>query len=269
MTENVTIANCFVTGGYAVGSVLDGTWKPIGDVWGRSSGTGRIKLGTESNGGFRNIAITNCVFEACQGFALETEDGAVVEDITFTGVTMRNINSAPMFLRLGSRLRGPKPETVVGSLKRVIISNVTCSGSSQLPSILAGVPEHPVEDIKISDVYLHQVGGADAAMAALNPLENAEKYPDPRMFGDLPATGFYARHAKNIEFSNVEIATEHEDARPAFHMEDVDGVDFFRVKFPGRKTAGQFRLKDVTDFRVFGCKHYVDASTEHVDDELV
>ncbi len=268
ITENVTIANCFVTGGYALGSVLDGTWKPV-NVYGRSSGTGRIKLGTESNGGFRNVAITNCVFEACQGFALETEDGAVVEDITFTGVTMRNINTAPIFLRLGSRLRGPKPQTVVGSLKRVIISNVTCSGSSQLPSILAGVPGHPVEDIKISDVYLHQAGGADAAMAAINPPENAAQYPDPRMFGDLPATGFYARHAKNVEFSNVEIATERDDARPAFHLEDVDGADFFRVKFPMRKQSGQFQLKNVADFRVFGCKHYVDATMEHADDKVV
>lgn len=268
ITENVTIANCYVTGGYALGSVLDGTWKPISKEHG-GWGTGRIKLGTESNGGFRNVAIANCVFEACQGFALETEDGAVVEDITFTGVTMRNIGTAPLFLRLGARLRGPKPETVVGSLKRVIISDVTSSGASQLPSILAGVQGHPLEDIKISDVYLQQVGGAEEAIAAINPPENAEKYPDPRMFGDLPATGFYVRHARNVEFTNVEIATEKADARPAFYFDDVDGVDLFRMKFPGRKTAGQFRLKAVEDFRVFGCKHYPDAVVERVDDKLL
>ncbi len=269
MTENLTITNCFVTGGYALGSVLDGTWKPNGNTWGKNSGTGRIKLGTESNGGFRNVTISNCVFEACQGFALETEDGAVVEDITVTGLTMRNIGTAPIFLRLGSRLRGPKPQTVVGSLKRVVISNVVSSGASQLPSIIAGVQGHPVEDIKISDVYLQQVGGGDAAMAAINAPENAEKYPDPRMFGDLPATGFFVRHARNVEFTNVEIAVERDDARPAFHLEDVDGADFFRGKFPGRKTAAQFRLKNVSDFRVFGCRHYADATMEHADDKVV
>ena len=269
ITENVTIANCFVTGGYALGSVLDGTWRPVDLGNGRNYGTGRIKLGTESNGGFRNVAISNCVFEACQGFALETEDGAIVEDITFTGATMRNIGTAPLFLRLGSRLRGPKPETVIGSLKRVIISDVTSSGASMLPSILAGVPEHPVEDVKISDVYLHQAGGAEQAMAAANPPENAEKYPDPRMFGDLPATGIFARHVRNLELSNVEIATEREDARPAFHLEDVDGADFFRLKFPHRRQAGQFRLKGVKDFRVFGCRHYPDATVEQADDRLV
>ena len=39
--------------------------------------TGRIKFGTESNGGFKAITITNCVFECCRGLALETVDGAL------------------------------------------------------------------------------------------------------------------------------------------------------------------------------------------------
>ena len=267
-TENVTIASCYVTGGYALGSVLDGTWKPV-EVYGRKSGTGRIKLGTETNGGFKNIAITNCVFEGCHGFALETVDGAVVEDITFTGVTMRNVNTAPLFLRLGARLRGPKPGTAVGTIKRVLISNVTSSGAAQLPSILAGVPGHAIEDVKISDVYLHQVGGGSAEMAAINAPENADKYPEPNMFGDLPATGFFVRHARNVEFTNVEIATEGEDARPAFYLEDVQGADFFRVRLPGQKQAGQFQLKGVSDFRVFGSQHYADAAMEQAGEKLL
>jgi polygalacturonase len=63
--------------------------------------------GTESNGGFKNITIGNCVFESCRGFALESVDGGPIEDITFTGVTMRDIRNAPFFLRLGARLRAP------------------------------------------------------------------------------------------------------------------------------------------------------------------
>lgn len=267
-TENLTITNCYVTGNYELGSVLDGTWKPIRVAPSGPWGTGRIKLGTETNGGFKNITISNCVFEQCHGFALESVDGAIVEDITFAGVTMRNV-SAPFFLRLGARLRGPKPETVVGSMKRIVISNVVSSGAAQLPSIIAGVQDHPIEDLKISDVYLHQVGGAGAEMAAIQPAENAEKYPEPTMFGDLPCTGLYVRHAKNVEFSNVEIATEAADARPAFHLDDVDSVDFFRLKFPQRAQNGQFRLKGVSDFRLFGCQHYPDAKEDHVDDKTI
>ena len=89
------------------------------------------------------------------------------------------------------------------------------------------------------------------------------------MFGDLPATGIYARHVRNLELSNVEIATESADARPAFYLDDVDGADFFRLKFPQRQQAGQFRLKNVSDFRLFGCHHYPDAKEDHADDKTI
>lgn len=65
-TKNVTIANCFVTGCYELGSVLDGSFKkfaPGAHAW----NTGRIKCGTESNGGFINITIAGCVFESAGG----------------------------------------------------------------------------------------------------------------------------------------------------------------------------------------------------------
>ncbi len=266
-TENLTIANCYVTGVYELGSVLDGTWKKMDMPKGRV-GTGRIKMGTESNGGFKNITISNCVFESCQGFALESVDGAIVENIAFTGITMRDVR-APFFLRLGARLRGPKPQTVVGTMRRIILSNIVSSGAAQLPSIIAGVTGHPIEDLKISDVYLQQIGGAGADMAAIQPAENAEKYPEPTMFGDLPATGMFIRHAKNIELSNIEIATESPDARPAFYLDDVDTADFFRLKFPQGQQSGQLRLKNVSDFRLFGCHHYPNAKEDRIDDKTV
>ncbi|MGB7546545.1 MAG: glycoside hydrolase family 28 protein, partial [Terracidiphilus sp.] len=257
-TENVTITNCYVTGGYALGSVLDGTWKKAAGLhW---PATGRIKLGTESNGGFRNITISNCVFESCQGFALESEDGALVEDITVTGITMRDIRSAPLFLRLGTRMRGPR-DARPGVMRRVILSNITSSGASQLPSILSGVPGYAIEDIKISDVILEQVGGGSAEMAALDPEERADAYPDPGMFGDLPATGLFARHVRNLEVSNVEVATRAADARPAFWLKDVNGADFFRVRVP-QGGAPAFDLRQVREFRSFGSRQLADVVLE-------
>src|SRR5947207_13654674 len=110
---------------------------------------------------------------------------------------MRGIVSAPLFLRLGARMRAPEG-TAIGSLKRVLINNITSSGASRLPSIIAGIAGHPVEDIKISNVFLEQIGGGDAVMAALVPPENAKNYPEPDMFGALPASGFFIRHARNI-----------------------------------------------------------------------
>ena len=106
-TENVTISDCYVSG-YDKGSVLDGTWQ-LDEPQAPDHGyrTGRIKLGTESSGGFRNIAITNCIFEHCRGLALETVDGGHLEDIVINNITMRNIVNAPIFLRLGARMRSP------------------------------------------------------------------------------------------------------------------------------------------------------------------
>ena len=179
---------------------------------------------------------------------------------------MRNVVTAPIFLRLGARLRGPKPETVPGSIKRVLISNVTSSNADMMPSIIAGIDGHPIADVKISDVYLEQVGGAGPEIAEIQAPEKADAYPEPTMFGDLPATGFFVRHARNVEFSNVEIATKSADPRPAFHLEDVAGADLFRLRFPEGKKSGQFRLKGVSDFRVFGCQHYPDNSMENGTD---
>src|SRR5439155_1435537 len=71
-TENVTITNCHVSG-YMMGSVLDGTFQvpPNDGIIKQNSGPmGRIKLGTESVGGFRNITISNCTFDHCHGLAL-------------------------------------------------------------------------------------------------------------------------------------------------------------------------------------------------------
>jgi polygalacturonase len=266
-TEHLTISNCYVTGGYKIGSVLDGTWKPfVEEDKSEAVPTGRIKLGTESNGGFKNVTISNCVFESCQGFALETEDGAIVEDITFTGITMRDIRSAPLFLRLGTRLRGPKG-TRPGAMRRVIMSNITSSGASVLPSIISGVPGHVIEDVKLSNVFLQQAGGGSADMAALTPPENEAKYPDPHMFGMLPATGLFARHIRNLEVSNLEIATQAADARPAFWLHDVDGADFFRVRVP--KESPAFDLRDVKEFRCFGSRRVADVSLDNVESRKI
>jgi polygalacturonase len=279
-TENVTISNCYVTGAYEVGSMLDGTWKRWSSDPAQQAKVlpyfpeefnGSIKLGTESNGGFRNIAISNCVFDGSKGFALESADGAVVEDITLTGITMRDCTNTPLFLRLSSRMRGPKGARV-GTMKRVIISDIVCSNSASRlggGGIIAGFPGHPIEDIKIHDVYLEHRGSGTKAMAALNPPEAADVYPDPDMFGDIPASGFFLRDVNNVEFTNVEIAFSQPDARPVFWLSQVDGADFFRIKTPKLLSPTVFALHDVQDFRVMASRNVKDMYLERVDQKQV
>jgi polygalacturonase len=261
-TENLTISNCYVTGIYDYGTLLSGVFKRMHYPLDFRSPSGRIKCGTESNGGFKNITISNCLFESCRGLALETVDGAHLEDITVTNITMRGVVHSPLFLRLGTRMRGPQG-MVPGVLRRVILSNIVSSNAvAEYPSIISGVPGSYVEDIKIADMYLQQVGGGTKEWATLNPPEKENAYPEANMFGVLPARGFFLRHARNLEFSNIEIACEKPDARPAFWMYDVQGVDLFRVK-GGKDTAG-YSLRDVSGFRNFGSRDFPDRTEDTV-----
>jgi polygalacturonase len=257
-TRNVNITNCYVTGAYRLGTVLDGTWKKFdgsAEDHGKIGGTGRIKCGTESNGGFINITVSNCVFEGCQGLALETVDGALLEDIAVTNITMRDVISCPIFLRLGARLRGPKgavgtdQSTVVGTLRRVIISGITSYNTAgKFGSNITGIPGFPVEDVKISDIYVETVGGGTAEQAAIQVAEHEDGYPEPGMLGTLPAYGFYFRHVNRLEMSHVEVTTKAPDARPCIYTDEVHRADFYSIT--AQATPPAFSFHNTTDVRV-------------------
>jgi polygalacturonase len=260
-TEMVTIANCLVSGSFEEGTLLDGTFKRF-PADARLPRTGRIKFGTESNGGFVNVTVTNCVFDGCQGLALETVDGGRLEDVAITNITMRDIVGAPVFLRLGSRMRGPAG-VPVGVLRRVRITNIVCSNSdSRFGSLISGVPGHPIENVQIDGVYIQHRGGGTEEMAAIEPTENEAAYPEPDMFGDMPSHGFFIRHAKGVEVSNVEIETLKPDLRPFAALTDVDGADLFRIRTPRVAQAPVFLLKDVRNFSVARTKPLADTGIE-------
>jgi polygalacturonase len=265
-TEMVTISNCLVSGSFREGALLDGTWKRFADDE-KVGRTGRIKFGTESNGGFKNITVANCVFDGCNGLAVESVDGAIVEDVTFTNITMRDVYNAPIFLRLAARMRGPAGASV-GAIRRVILSNITCiaaSDSKRIASIFAGIPGHPIEDVKVSDVMIVNRGGGTKADAALQLPEKEKDYPEPNMFGTTPAHGFFIRHVKGLEMSGVKIERTEADARPVFALEDVDGAEFGRIRLQVSDGVPAFSLKDVRDFRVYRSKPVPDAEIASVE----
>jgi polygalacturonase len=267
-TENVTITNCFATGGYVEGTVLDGTWKkwPADShhVW----RTGRIKFGTESNGGFRNITISNCVCEDCQGIALEAVDGALLEDVSISNITLRGIVDVPFFLRLGARMRGPSSLSV-GKLRRILISNVVVSlANAKQAAIISGIPGHEIEDVRFSNIFLQVPGGGTREQAAINPPESENEYPEPGGFGPMPAYGFFIRHVKGIELRDVEIQTLQPDARPAFVLNDVDGAEFSCIKTP-RGGGPTWSLSNVRNFGLGQSRPFPDSFLASVQQKTI
>ncbi|MEP7075704.1 MAG: glycoside hydrolase family 28 protein [Acidobacteriota bacterium] len=247
-TENVTITNSQVSG-FDLGTFLDGTLKTTQEFApDKDRPTGRLKFGTESNGGFKNITISNINFAHCRGLALEAVDGGYIEDVSISNITMRDILTAPIFIRLGARQRGPEG-TPIGGIRRVNITNVIVSDAeSKYASIIAGLGGHDIEDIKLSNIRIHYKGGGTTNDAAREVPENEKSYPEPSMFGVLPSSGFYIRHARGITFDNVEMSFEKEDLRPAFVLDDVKNAEFFRTNAQLSGGAKLFSLQNVTNF---------------------
>lgn len=266
-TDHVTITNCYVTGGYEEGTLLDDTYKPIAPE--KAPRNGRIKFGTESNGGFRNITVSNCVADTCRGIALESVDGALLEDVSISNITMRDPVDVPFFLRLGRRMRGPEG-AAIGQLRRVKISDVVVSNcASKQATLITGIPGHPLEDIHLSNIYvLHQGGGA-AEAAGIQVPEIETVYPDPNRFGPMPAHGFFVRHVKGLSMRDVQVKYVKEDLRPAIQLEDVKGADFIHVKVAHAASAPSFVLKNVEDFNVYQSRPLPDMHLDKVEQQTL
>jgi polygalacturonase len=263
-TENVTIVNCQVSG-YVEGSRLDGTYRR------RTSGpfgggpTGRIKFGTEANGGFKNITIANCVFDYCRGLALEQVDGGPLEDVSISNITMRDIVNAPIFIRLGARLRGPNNPSV-GTVRRININNISAYNVAPEHGILiSGLPDHPIEDVTLSNIRIVCQGGGTTAEAKRDVPEYENDYPEPSRFGTMPSWGMFVRHVKGFVASNIELGLLQDDLRPAFFLNDVKGAEFRFLKVPRYQNVSTFVLKKVEEFSVYRSQPVPDAQLEQVE----
>lgn len=285
VTENVTITNCQVSA-YDLGTLLNGTYQKTNK---RRSVSGRIKFGTESNGGFRNITISNCVFDYSRGLALETVDGGVLEDIAITNITMRDVMDVPLFIRLGIRMSSPEglPKSIC---RRIIVNNLVAYNVDPTRGImLMGSKGHDVEDIELTNmkIYYKKGGGIpddptnkrgyifgyvgktediDIDVPELDMAfpEKVKSYPEPHQWGALPSYALYARHVKNLRVNNVQFFYDDKnEMRPPFVMDDVKNVSFHSVEAMKDLLAPFFFLKNVIEFNANNCKGISDVSLQN------
>ena len=244
-TEHVLIEDCEVSG-YDVGSLLNGTrTKHTGKAPDGDGPTGRIKLGTESSGGFRHITIRRCQFNHCRGLALETVDGAEMKDIRVSDLTMRDICNSPIYIRLGNRMRAPEgfhPSKV----SDIRISNVhVTDADSRYACLIAGTEEHPVSHVRIKNLYVQFRGGLTLKdveeQRGSNPFFIPEarrhgqlgeaNYPEPSAHGIQPAWGLSFSHAENIRLKDVRLETIAPDERPPLHFHRAKRIRLSEVTF--------------------------------------
>jgi len=57
--------------------------------------------------------------------------------------------------------------------------------------MIAGIPDHRIEDVKLSNILLRHSGGGTKYEAA-RQLDEKE-YPEPNMFGNTPSHGLFCK----------------------------------------------------------------------------
>ena len=222
-TENLTIVNCQVSG-FVEGTLIDGTMKPA------KNGVGRIKFGTESSGGFRNCTVANCTFRSCRGLALEEVDGGILENIAINNLAMMNVGDYAIYITTGKRNRTPDSKAN-SRIKNILISGVVIDGVSKLSGIqIMGLPELPIEGVRLENIRLTSKGGGTTNDAAIKPKELGIGYPEPGKIGILPAYGIYARHVKDLELANINLKYSQNEMRPAMAFADIDGLEIDNLK---------------------------------------
>lgn len=214
-----------------------------------------FKLGTSSEGGFENIVFSNSVIHndavplgerVISGVALEVIDGGWIDGVQVSGIQMQRTRT-PIFIRLGNRKR--VHDYSQHGLRRVVIENIQAS-EAVLASSITGIPGDMVDDITLSDLRFENAlpSRPEWMNAAVPEKENA--YPEARMFGMLPASGLYVRHARNLRMKNLEFSARSQEGRPTLLFDDVDGVRVSGLKSTAvsghAPVVGLVNARDVT-----------------------
>jgi polygalacturonase len=240
-TKNITVTNCVL-----------------------STCCNGFKVGTATHGVVENIVFSNSVIynddntplneRATSGIALEMVDGGMLDGVTISNIRMQNART-PIFIRLGKRTLG-----AASYLRNVMISGVNATGAIVASSI-TGVPGMPVEDITLADISIEtsEYGRSEGTQHSVP--EQEANYPEARMFGRLPASGLYVRHANRLRLCNLRLKAE-AHVRPAVVCDDVHDLDISGLRATAR-AEGQsvIALHESSDVFVHGSKAPKDTQT--------
>ena len=236
---------------------------------GRSSANG-IKFGTVSKGGFKNFTIRNMTiydtYRSAVTFA--AVDGAEIENITVDG--LRSIHTGNViFLRIGERwnkinslglsekdrkdVRRKEPYMRDITIKNVYAevpldkpdAGYNYEGPIEdlprniSPCIIAGIPGYKIENVLMENIEIVYPGGGNPRYAYRGTTpedldgidEMISYYPEFSQWKELPAWGFYMRHATGITLRNFTFHAQKPDYRPAIVTDDVTGLKLDHVVY--------------------------------------
>ncbi len=208
-----------------------------------------FKTGTESNGGFRNITVSNLQMVpstvresdpntggadwrgAC-GIALGCVDGGMMENISISHVQMDQVR-VPFFIKLGDRgrpIHGCDIHQPAQYARGITLSHITARQASPTGGYIMGLPEQPVRGVRVEHCDLEFEGGGDDTLAESAVPLKREAYPSCDAFGGLPSYGIFIRDAEEIRLTDLTLRTLIPDARPALRWQRVRHLNLEHIK---------------------------------------
>lgn len=243
--KNITVKNLTVFDTYrsaiAIEAVDGGIIEDIEvkNVVGKNTGNAIfIKLGHRNAGPristLRNIHIANVRVEVPAG---KPDAGYEIEGPL--------LKYPPGFKPVPGKIVSVSPHNHSG-----IDQNVIIYPHNVFPSSITGLPGHPVQNVTLENIEIVYAGGADRSKAyypldSLGSITEASwNYPEFSMFGELPAWGFYVRHAAGIKWKNITLRYLKEDFRTPLIFDDVKGLSIDGLDIPAAASAPAIVLKD-------------------------
>lgn len=226
----------------------------------KSSANG-IKFGTVTSGGYKNFKIiNNKVYDTYRSaITIATPDGGIVDNIFVDSLYAYNTGN-PIYLRIGARWNKGR----TGSMSNITIQNMYCEVAETKadagreyegpiedlprnisPASIVGLPGQYITNVTLRNIQLIYPGNSNpnyayrgTQAAELDSIpEMPAAYPEFSQFKELPAWGFYVRHAKNLSFENITLKAKGKEYRPAIVMDDVQGARLTSVIYdePNKK----------------------------------
>jgi hypothetical protein len=225
--ENITVTNCVLV-----------------------SDDSAIKLGTASYGDFRNCVFSNCVITGTRyGIAMYIKDGALVEGIRFSNITIdtlvdvfnrrtggkREWTEYPIFLDLEKRT----DESRLGRIRDVAFDGIRILGEGRV--LVGSLPERPIENLSFRDILM-RVTGPEAVDRQKKPRGVARIRPATREtdYAQAPAAMIFAS-VRGLTLRDIRLVWDEaarQQDRHAIYATRVE--DLTIAGFSGSSAGGKF-----------------------------
>lgn len=209
---------------------------------------GAVTIGSETAGSIRNIVASNITCEGTQiGIRIKSRRGrgGVVEDLRFENWTMRDvgqgINVTNFYQMEGERTSQREAVSARTPVFRgIAISGVTIDGA-RVAVVVDGLPEMPIEGLRISDVMAKTRVGVKAHHTTALELHHVQ-------VDTAAGPAFQISDARDLELDGVSSRQPHADA-PVIRLDRCGGAIVHNTAaFPGTGTllaVGPGEMKDI------------------------